>query len=61
LTIKDIENLFLEQQPFLKSFKEKYQMQINKRKLGNILGKVMASVVDRYWNEILTKDTKEIL
>jgi len=59
LSIKDIEELLSKPQPFLKSFKEKYQIQINKTRLGNILGKVMASVVNQYWNEIFNKKWKK--
>ena len=59
LSIKDIENLLSKPQPFLESFKKKYRIQINKPKLGNILGKVMASVVNQYWNEIFNKKHKK--
>ena len=58
-SINDIEGLLAKPQPFLKSFMEKYQIQINKTKLGNILGKVMADVVNQHWNEIFNKKDKK--
>jgi hypothetical protein len=59
LNIKDIDDLLSQTGPFLKSFEKKYNIKINKVKLGSILGKVMASIVNQHWNEIFNKKQKK--
>lgn len=59
LEVKDIKNLLSKNEPFLKSFENKYKIKINKVKLGNLLGEIMASMVIRYWNEIFNKKHKK--
>ncbi len=59
LDIKDLNDLISQKESFLKSFEKKYNIKINKAKFGSILGKIMASIISRYWNEIFKKKRKK--
>lgn len=58
LNEKDIAELLSHQESFLKLFNQKYNVTINKVKLGEILGKIMAGVLCRHWDDVFNKPQK---
>lgn len=59
LNSKDIQDLLKQPQPFIKVLEQKYNLKINKVRFGSILGKVMAEIVNHYWNEIFNKKKRK--
>lgn len=59
LAIQDISGLQSQNEPFLVLFKKKFDIAINKVKLGKILGRIMSGIVYNHWNEIFNNKRKK--
>lgn len=59
IALQDIADLQSGTAPFLVLFKKKFNISINKVKLGKILGDVMAGIVYNHWSEIFNDKKKQ--
>lgn len=56
IDINDIINLLAQKESFLKLFNSKFNVKINKPKLGRILGQIVSKILSGHWNEIFNEE-----